>query len=355
MIAAAHEMKLEERRLTVPCAQRNLAGLTEDFEGACIHKNHLSGLSHEAFVSGLSALAQTFKALYTGMANEPQAYGMKDGRDIKGLAKNTYFLLLLAQKGILEGAALEVGGESFARALKSAGVTKPELYFRIFETLGFVITGLGKKIETSGQIIVEFPDNNDLLPVLKAMADAVGMFSKANPNRGNAYFELLDCRVLENDPATEPKVTMAFILSKLSDQSRAVAEKFDTFLEAFAKREIKGGIDWYWTLTYTLRSTKKVIMSLKLDLQGHDVKLNLGNIGKYTALLEGFPEKLLSEITDGGWACGDCNEKCRRAFVFELDGKVYKKCCCGSFFFIEPDKADTEWLLELLKKELEFS
>ena len=74
------------------------------------------------------------------------------------------------------------------------------------------------------------------------MADAVGMFSGINPNQGNIYFELLDHRVLENYPATEPKLTMEYILSKLKNESRDVAEMFYEFIKPLAKCEIKGSL-----------------------------------------------------------------------------------------------------------------
>ena len=345
---------LENRRLSTARAQKNLIGFTKNFEEISIHKDYLNGLTHEEFVSGLDSLASVFGALYAGMINEPQLYAMKDSADAKGLIKNMNFLFLLAQESVLNGSYLEADGKALAAALKSAKVTKPEMYFHIWGLMGFITSGLGKKIETSERITVEFPDSNYLLPALKALADAVGMFSDTSPNRGNTYFELLDCRVLENYPAVEPKTTMAYVLSKLSDKSRSIAEKFDNFISPVAKCEIKGDIGWYWTPTYTLKSTKKVIMSLKLDVEGHDVKLNLANVGKYTELLNGLSEKAMSEVKDGGWDCGDCNPKCESAFSFDLGGKAYRKCRCGSFIFTEPNEADSELLLGLLKRELEF-
>jgi len=124
---------------------------------------------------------------------------------------------------------------------------------------------------------------------------------------------------------------------------------FCDFIEPLAKCQIKGSFGYYLTLTFTLKSTKKVIMSLKINLESHDVKLNLFNIGKYTELLDGFPEKTVDEIKYGG---GETEGE--YAFVFELDGKTFRKNPEGSFVFTKPDKADSKLLLELLKKELEF-
>ena len=347
--------KLEQRRLSTSRVQRNLLGLTENIEGLSVNQNYLFGLEVEEFSSGMKALAQSFKSMYIGMINEPNAYAIKNDSDTKGLVKIMNFLFLLAQKGILNNGLLEIAGIEFALALKDAKVTKPEIYFRIFESLGFITSGLSHKIETSDMITVEFPDNHYLLTVIKAMADAVGMFSKITPNRINVYFELLDYRVLENYPATEPKLSMEYILSRLKNESREVAEKFDSFLKPFAKCKIKGGIGWYMTPTFTSKSTKKVIMSLKLDFESHDVKLNLANIDKYTEVLSDFPEKMINEIKYGGWDCSKCNPQCERAFMFILDGVSYRKCHCGSFVFTEPSIADSKLLLELLKKEHEFS
>jgi len=336
-------------------AKRNLAGLTTNFDDLDVHRNYLNGLKKEEFRDGMHALARTLKSLYTGMASDPQAYAMKGDDDIKGLAKNTNFLLLLAEKGVMRGGSLEIDGRALAPALKDAKVTKPEIYFRILEPLGFATTGLGKKIETSENITVEFLDHRHLLAVLKAMADAVGMFALSNPNQGNHYFELLDHRVLANHPATEPETTMEHILSKLKTESRDAVAPLYAFIEPLAKCDIKGSLQWYWTPTFTLRSTKKVIMSFKLTLGNHEVKLNLANIGKYTELLDALPARMVDEIKDGGWGCGGCNPKCAGAFAFELGGKPYRKCRGGSFVFVEPSKKDSELLLKLLKKELEIA
>ena len=349
----SNEIRLESRRKLTSRAQKNLLGLTESFDGLNVHKTYLNGLDADEFRSGMDALARTLKTMYTGMINEPQLYAMKDPDDVKGLVKNTNFLLLLAQKAILNDGSLEVDGQILGTALKDARVTKPEIYFQILEPLGFTVAGLGKKIEASESIIVSFPDNGFLLTALKAVADAAGAFSPINPNTGNYYFELLDHRALENYPAAEPKLTMEYILTKLSGESREVAGMFYEFIKPLAKCDIKGSIGHYWTPTFTLKSTKKVIMSLKLTLDSHDVKLNLANIGKYTELLEDLPAKMMGEIKDGGWSCGNCGPKCAGGFAFELDGKSYNKCRGGSFLFDRVASDTVTLYKEMLEMELE--
>jgi len=342
--------KLEQRRLNLSCTRRNLAGLSEDFDKINIHENYLYGISKKDFYSGMDALAQTFRALYTGMINEPQNYAMKDNDDKKGLEMNMNFLFLLAQKGDLNNGSLDIDGKPLALALKEAKVTKPETYFNILEPLGFVIAGLGNKIEASDIITIEYPDNSYLLTALKAMAEAISMFSKLKPHQQSSnYFELLDYRVLENYPATEPTTTIEYILSKIKGESQGVVKLFYDFIKPHATCQIKGSIRHYWTLTFTLKSTKKVIMSLKVNLKSHDVKLNLFNLNKYTGILNGSPAKMLNEIRHGGWETDN-----EYAFVFDFDGTTYRKDPDGSFVFTKPDKNDFELLIKLLKKELEF-
>ena len=336
-------------------AEKNLTGLTMKFEGMTVHKHYLCELDLDDFTSGMIALAETFKMMYAGMINDPQKYAMKGADDVKGLVKNMNFLLLMARMGVLNNTSLEVDGKKLAPALKEAKVTKPEIYFRIIEPLGFTASGLGKKIAESGKITIDFPDNKFCLTALKAMADAVSVFSTINPNQGNYYFQFLDHRALESHPATEPKNTMEYILSKLKTESQDVVEIFYEFIKPLTKCEIKGDIGWYWTPTFTLKSTKKVILSFKLTLDNHNIKLNLANIGQYTELLDGYPTKITEEMKSSGWGCGNCNSKCVGAFVFDLDGINYKKCRCGSFVFDNPSKDDSELLLGLLKKELEIS
>ena len=342
--------RLEKRRLNFSCTRRNLVGLTESFEGINIHECYLQKLTKDEFCSGMNALSRTFRTLYTEIINNPQNFAMKDEDDHIGLAKNMNFLLLLAQKGNPNNSSLEINGKRLALALKEAKVTKPDIYFQIFEPLGFITIGLGKKIEASETITLKYPDNHYLLAALKAMADAIGMFSTSKPHHQcNNFFELLDSRVLENYPATKPETTMEYILTKLRGESRDVAKMFYEFINPLSKCEIKGSIGWYWTPTFTLKTTKKVIMSLKLNLESHDVKLNLFNIGKYTELLNNFPAKIINEIK-----CGGSETESKYAFVFDLDGKTYRKSPETSFVFAKPDTHDSTLLLKLLKKEIEF-
>jgi len=286
-------------------AEKNLAGLTSEFDDLNVHKNYLTGIKKDELQSGLEALAGCFKSIYSGMIKKPQGYGMKDESDVKGLVKNMNFIFLAGRTGTLNKGALDINGNAFAAALKEAKVTKPERYFQILEPLGFTITGLENKIETSEKINVNYPDNKHLLAALKIMADAVAAFLKANSNIGNYYFEMLDHRVLENVPAIEPKPSVEFILSKLKKAGRETVTVFYEFINPMAKCGIKGSIGWYWTVTFTLKSTKKVIMSFKLNLDSHEVKLNLANIGKYIGYVEKLPAKMIEEIKTNGWNCGN--------------------------------------------------
>lgn len=337
---------IEKRHKNMTNVKRNLAGLTKSFEGISVHNYYLNGIEKEEFYSGMNALAQVLKAMYTGMIAAPKNFAMKDESDDKGLDKSMNFLFLLAQKGVINNGLLEVDGKTFAPALKNAKVTKPEMYFQIFEPLGFVTTGLGKKIESSEHIAVEFSGNHYLIIALKAMADAVGTFS----SESNSYFAWLDHRVLISHPAKAPGQTTEYIMSKIPKESRDVVKKFTEFIEPFAECKIKGALGWYITSTFTLLSTKKVIMSIKYNQESHSVKLNLANIGKYSELVNSLPEKLKDQIKNRGSDYGNC-KKCG-GIAFALDGKSYLKCCETSFIFDRPDINDSELLLGLLKQEL---
>ncbi|MCL2404630.1 MAG: hypothetical protein FWC92_03675, partial [Defluviitaleaceae bacterium] len=342
--------RLEQRRTNFACAKRNLAGLTENFNKITIHENYLCGLTKEDFYHGMDALIQVFRTLYTGMISEPLNYVMKDSDDKKGLEKNMNFLFILAQKGHLTNGLIEIEGKLFALALKEAKITKPEIYFNVLNTLGFTTVGLGKKIESSEIITVEYPDSGYLFAVLRAMVDAIGMFSTAKPHQQSRnYFELLDYRVLENYPATEPKITVEYIMSKIKGESHDVVSLFYEFIIPHAKCQIKGSFGHYLTLTFTSKTTKKVIMSLKINLESHDVKLNLFNLGKYIEHLDGLSDKMRNEIKYSGWETNN-----EYAFVFELDGKSYRKDPESAFVFTMPSISESELLIGLLKKELEF-
>ena len=337
-------------------ANKNLIGLTKNFEEMVVHEKYLHGLVPEDFASGMIALAEVFHTIYTGMISEPQLYAMKSSDDSKGLAKTMNFLFLLAQTGVINNTSLEVEGKMLAPILKDARVTKPEMYLRIFESMGFEAVGLDKKIAESENIIINFPDNRNLLTALKAMVDAAGAFSRIDPNGCNSYLALLDYRILENYPAIKPKPTIEYALTKVKSEISERVEVFYHFIKPLAKCAVKGDPLSSWTATFTLKSTKKVIMSLRFSMESYSVKLNLANLGKYAELINGLTQKRINEIKDGGWASrceSSCNPNCGKPYEFEWDGVSYSKCIGGSFYFDNPDAHDSELLLGLLKKEIE--
>lgn len=342
-------------------AERNIACLTKDFSNISVDESYLQGLSKEDFISGMNGLSQIFMAMYVGMNKTPSQYAMKNNDDVKGLVKNMNFVFLMAKIGVLNRhLELEIDGRSFASALKESRVTKPEIYFNVFEQLGFIATGLSNKIETSDIIKIEYPDNRFVLPALKAMTKGINE-ARSNVssiaqgiyvNQGNEHFEFLDPRVIQKYPS-DMSLTIDYLLDNMDDDRRYLLMEVYELLKDHTKIKLEGSNHHNWKGTFSLKANKRVLVTFHYRWDHFDVKLNLANLGDYVEETSSFPKTMIDEMINGGWECGVCNPNCAKPFEFTLGGVHYKKCHCGSFIFSNPDKASSKMLLGLLKRELE--
>lgn len=92
-------------------------------------------------------------------------------------------------------------------------------------------------------------------------------------------------------------------------------------------------------------------MSLMIVQDNLSVKLNLYHIGKY---IDKVPPFITETLKNSGWECGHCNGKCAGGFAFELDGRSYNKCRCGSFLFNNTSSDAVPYCKALLENELSY-
>jgi len=329
----------------------------------------LHGLSIDEFAEGFVSLLALVRRLYSDIANNPADFGitLKEIEDIDakttdytnsnaGFLRVPNLLYILGLSSTLESnGALAVDCGSLlanAKALKITGL--PILLAKLRE-YGFDVSDFGKSPKAGETLSVIYIDNRYLTVALKSMADALSELTKGDlRNSKNDYFYMMHPALLEGESVKEPKLTIDSIYNILDEVQRGYADTLHKSVENVTKLSIRKGqlMRNDWTCTYTNKKTKKVLMSLQVSQDKLSAKLNLQNINQYIPVVAEMPEKIQNVIVSGGWECGSCNPRCSGGFAFEIDGKAYNKCHCGSFVFGDFSSEDIPFYQRLIEIEM---
>ena len=335
-----------------------------------VHDRFLYGLDMEQFTNGFTALAALMRQLFSEIARDPASFGMTLKEITDTNAKTSYYtgsgasllrvpnlLYILGAKSELQAdMSLVIDGGVLADTAKQLKITGLPLLLSKLRECGFDVSDFGKAPKAADRISVSYIDNRYLTVALKAMAEALYELSKGDlRNSNNDYFYMMHGGLLENETVKEPKLTVDFIYHVLDPIRRSHAEALHKTVENATKQNIRKSLMRNnWTNTYTNTKNKKVLMSLLIEQDELSVKLNLQNITMYAPLIKELPEKMQNVIFNGGWDCGrdNCNPRCSGGFAFEIDGKAYDKCHCGSFVFNRLTDEDVAYCQKLLEQEL---
>lgn len=337
-------------------------------ESIKVHERFLHNLDNEDFKEGFLALLSLTKALYSDIANEPEAFGMPLKENIEYNAKNADYtnsnagfirvpnlLLAIGVVGSLNAdGSLIINGKELLVTAKELKVTSLPFLLNRFKDYGLETDFNGKTVKEGDLFTVTYPDSRGLTTVLKAMATAQVELNKGKLRMPCHYFYMMHNGILENDKVKEPKLTIDTVLHTLNPDIKKGAALLHDFIIQTSKQAVR--MVFFarndWSCVYTGIKSKKVIMSFSTEQDKLSVKLNLHNIGKYIGIVANYPENIRESIRYGGWSCGRCNEKCGGGIAFSMDGEQYNKCRCGSFVFNDISADSIPYFKELLEQEL---
>lgn len=335
-----------------------------------VHDKFLYGLDKDEFQEGFFALLALIRNLYNDIVQSPANFGMLlkeiidiDAKDVDYTNSNASFLrvpnLLLvfgAYSEIQSDMSLSIDGNVLSNAAKELKITGLPLLCSKLNEYGFEISGINKTIKTGDIIKISYTDNKFLTAALKAMADALLEMNKGDIKKSKNYFYMMHNEILINEKVKEPKLTIESIYHALDPAAQENAAALHESVAGVTKQAVRMGgfMRNDWSCVYTGNKNKKVLMSLQVNQQTLSVKLNLQHIGEYMSLVAEQPEKIREAIQSNGWNCGNCNPGCSGAFSFEMDGKTYNKCRCGSFVFNDITMKDVTSFKKLLNKELTY-
>lgn len=351
-------------------AQNYLKNVVEDPPSLKVEGRFLRGLGQEEFLEGFLALLSLVRSLYGGIAQDPAGFGMLLKENVEANPKNTDYtnsnasfvrvpnlLLALGAWAQLEpDLSLTVDGGVLAAQAKALGITSAPQLLAKLRDYGFAITGLGKTLKTGDALSVAFLDGRALPVALKAMAQALLELNQGDLRKPKNYFHIMHYGLLEGRKVKAPKLTVEAVCHALDPRRRDMAAALHETVSGVAKHAVRMGgfMRNDWSCVYTGMKNKKVLMSLQVEQEKLSAKLNLQHIGEFMPAVLRQPERIRNAIRSEGWDCGQCNPGCSGPFSFEMEGRAYRKCRCGSFVFYDLTPEDIPGCQELLRQEMAF-
>ncbi len=349
-------------------AENYLKNVIDNPDSMKVNDKFLHGLDQNQFKEGFLTLLSTVRSLYGDVARDPSSFGMllKDNIDIN--AKNTDYtnsnasflripnlLLILGARAELQpDMSLTIDGGVLSSAAKELKITGLPFLLSKLREYGFDINGVENTIKKGDIISISYNNNQALTTVLKAMADALLEMNNGDIKKQKNYFYMMHNGILEGEKVKEPKLTVKSIYHALDPlRSESAAELHESVADVTKQAVRMGGFMRNdWSCVYTNIKNKKVLMSLQVNQEKLSAKMNLQHINQYMPLVTEQPNKIQESIRSNGWDCGHCNPGCSGGFSFEMDGKAYNKCRCGSFVFEDITIEDVQSCKKLLGQEL---
>jgi len=350
-------------------AANYLKNLVDQPERINVCKSYLRGLEENEFHSGFCELLSTVRMIYSDIVSDPKDFDMLLKRNSVPDAKNTDYtqshasflrvpnlLFLIGYLGELQlDLTVTVHGKLLLSGAKELKITKVQSLLKKLMDYGFEADGISKTLHPDDVISIGFPQNRFLMPALKSMSEAMAAINKNDLRKAKDLFYMMNYLILENDKPKAPKLTVDYIYHALDEDKKKIAKTSNDFIVKYARPTVRmGGFSRNdWSCVYNLNTSKKVIMSLNIVQENLSVKLNLANINRYADSLNQYPEKIREAIKASGWECGRCRGNCAGPFSFDLEGRTYNKCRCGSFVFDNINENMVRYCIELLEKEIQ--
>jgi len=258
---------------------------------------------------------------------------------------------------------MTIDGAKLFDAFKKSRGKNHNQYLLFLSELGFEfsadIAAKTFKLNKTDAIEVRYPDSPSALVGLKALTEATVQLSAQIHKAQKAYaiqpiFMRCDYHAL-----TLPKkfgFDIRDCAASLSDERRDFCIKtHDMMLENGCKCETAYKMNDF-IFTYTSKTAKKVVASLRFGFRGEYIKINSKRIDEDTAFLADAPPNI-SQAIKGGYNCAKgkdpnaCNPKCEYV-RFYYDSVEYTKCRHLNFNLPFDTAEDREYVKTWLIHEL---
>jgi len=348
-----------------------------------IHADFLQQMNTLELKSALTETNTLFQTIYGDIALHPDEYGMplylKDKFRVfssefteSGQAPYRPFILLhhLLVSSEINNTCIIVDVEKYKgykpppRHETSVNqiIKKTHLLFSKLMDYGFIFEGLKNKKLTSANIQIAYPDNPNVLLLLKHLADKT--------YQTNRIQDFLSChfRLLQDDMETANYDNGADVVTdRVTDAEKQVVYALDKILtEKGFVTKYYGGIECHGIAYYHNEkdmNTKKPytyrLITRDMDFDNPDINTErmllqlrirkVANCLSYLAYCSDSVRNIFAGHSDDG--CPKrFNQTCKHGIKYEIDGKQYWRCaCCHTPFNIKPQLSDVPDYVKLVE------
>ncbi|BDF47830.1 hypothetical protein [Eisenbergiella sp.] len=352
--------------------QAELIDLPEDFP---IHPDYVRQLPKEQITAALRIIHKMLFDVFQDIAEHPECFSMPlveirtDNLTKYGFpppkaqsSKRAAYMFLDALinvliSGTIRNNELEVVPEKLLAANKNDHLSEYKAYapksytiknvdklYSQFDRYGLYLEGLKnyRPVPCGESIHLSFPDNPDVLTVLKWMAD------KAHEHNRRQEFMVCNYRLLQDDRNTFHYTAADYLADKMhTQQEKECVYRFDSamqekgLLSEIDNRGEMPGEDNYAVFYYFREKDKGNRSKAGYKLSSQRTKLQLGLrikcIQNCAGYIENSPDEIKSIFIPGDTGC-DNRAQCTRGQAYILDGREYWHCACsGGLFTMRPE------------------
>ncbi len=347
-----------------------------------VHSDFTTYVSEKEIKASFAQIQSLYINLYGDIAKYPEEFGMpmhekeqyrvfsQQWRDVSVATYRPFILLYhLMICGDIENQGVLVSLNKYKNIpLHKKGGEKLFLYnpvknvhilFKQLENYGFYFQGLKNYKLSTNDIYITYPDDFNILLVLKLMAEKA-----RNINR---IEDFLCChfRLFQDDMQT---AGYGYGADDTADRVKTESEKnfiykMDEALMAKGMfRKPYGGVECHGLAYYNSQKSmdSKAPYSFRMVSRSFDIEHNVSetekmllllrirNVSKCLEYINGCPESVKEIFRYGNEGC--VNRPCDKGVGYEFEGKDYWRCgCCAPAFSFKPNLVDIPHYIKLVE------
>ena len=346
----------------------------ESLPMAKVCPEYLGGISEKRFQKALCDLRKIFTDYYKQSENDPASLNLPlfevekyrgcSAESRAGISALLNFPIAMFAVGMCAVDSDNVLTVDIQALRKKFAVLKgkclPE-QLALLTDYGFVVDGFARKLPRSGELVIHFPDNPDLLIVLTALGDKIRKYIPYffSQPAGCYCFRLFE-QFVYLTPAVFADSTEKLPPKTLEHMASIVENNILLYMvDEFNKRGLTFQVDAEFLKNRFLNQKGKDTLNFieygdyksmyPITNENLALRLKLNNPDAYMEKIEALPPHLFSAFTDG--QCDNCSEKCNRKIKYKLNGEDKCVCGCHAFTFNPPSADDVDLLMELYDLE----
>ncbi len=347
-----------------------------------IHSDFTLNDSEKEIKSAFTEINLLYTNIYGDIANCPEEFGAplyekgqyrvfsKQWRDASVSVYRPFILLFhlmncgeAQNQGILVSvdkykniSVHKKGGEG---SLLYNPVKNAHILFRKLEDYGFIFEGLKNYKIATNNVYITYPDNFNILLVLKLMAEKAYNTSRLE--------DFLCChfRLFQDDINTANYGYGADDVADrvITEKEKEFVYKMDeTLMERGLYRKSYGGVECHGLAYYASQKVmdSKAPYSFRMVSRSFDIEHNVSetekmllllrirNVTKCLEYLESCPESVKEIFRFGDKGCD--NRPCDKGVGYKFEGKDYWRCgCCAPAFKFKPNTEDIPHYIRLVE------